>query len=287
MSFDDLPPQPSINATADAYALECLKRSREAAARTRCELDLPYGSDYWQKVDVYLPPGNGHRDLPVFMFLHGGGWCWGYKEWCGFMAPALLDLPAIFVSVSYRLLPDVSYPQPVEDAIAAVKWVQDHIATYGGAPGHILVGGHSAGGHIAALAALRPEWIAAAGAPPDAIKGVFCLSATFNRRMVDETRAPGHNPPGDPAAIAPDSPIALAANARMPFHIAWGGREHERLERSGRQMIAALQRAGCAVEHQVFPDDDHFSIHLKTGDAGDPWTLAVRRALARQPAKAA
>lgn len=279
MSFDDLPPQPPINTNADAYGEECLKRSRVVADTANALLDVPYGIDYWQKLDVYLPPGGDHRDLPVFLFLHGGGWCWGYKEWCGFMAPAFVDLPAIFVSVSYRLIPDVAFPSPVDDVAAATKWVWDHIAAYGGSRDRIVIGGHSAGGHIAALLAVKPDWLTKAGLPATAIKACVCLSTTFNRRMVSELIAPTHVQPGSPADIAPDSPIALASSAKVPFYITWGGREHERLERSGRQMIAALESAGCAVENEVFPEHDHFSIHLKTSDPNDPWTQAVHRYL--------
>lgn len=285
MSFDDLPPQPPINRNADAYAAECLRLSRAAAETTRCLLDVPYGPDYWQKIDIFLPPGRDHRDLPVFMFLHGGGWCAGYKEWCDFMAPPFVAMPAIFISVSYRLIPHVSYPQPVEDTAAAIKWVWDHIAEHGGARERIVIGGHSAGGHIAALVAVDTGWLRNAGLPDDAVKACMCLSATFNRRMISETLAPGHASPGAPEDIAPDSPIALAGAAKVPFHIAWGGKEHERLERTGRQMIAALERAGCPVEHEVFAACDHFSIHLKTRDPGDPWTRTVCRYLAVQPAK--
>ena len=58
--------------------------------------DVPYGADHWQCIDIYLAPQDGLRDLPVLLFLHGGGWSKGYKEWKGFMARYLTDLPAIF-----------------------------------------------------------------------------------------------------------------------------------------------------------------------------------------------
>lgn len=287
MSFDDLPPQPPINPKADAYGLECLRLSRAAAATARCLLDVPYGADYWQKIDIFLPPGRPARPVPIFMFMHGGGWCWGYKEWCSFMAPAFVAAPAIFISVSYRLIPDVAFPAAVEDTARAIKWVWDHIGEHGGDRERIVIGGHSAGAHIAALLAVQPRFLTQAGLPANAVKAAMCLSATFNRRMIDPRRAPDHVPAGEPADIAPDSPIALAAGAKVPFYIAWGGKEHERLERSGRQMIAALQQTGCPVDHVVFPADDHFSIHLKTANPDDPWTRTVLRYLQQQPAAAA
>ena len=203
------------------------------------------------------------------------------------MAPALVDLPAVFVSVSYRLIPDVSYPEPVNDCIQAVKWVTDHIAAYGGSPERIHVGGHSAGGQIAALMALHDDWLAAAGLPADVIKTVFCLSTTYNRRMVNPQAAPDHVPKEPMTAISPDSPIALADRAHTPFLIAWGGKEDERLERTGRQMIEALQRANCPVESHVFPDDDHFTIHLNTQHRDNWWTQRVREMMsATVPASA-
>jgi len=276
MSFDNLPPQPSIHARADEYGADCIRRSRLAAASTRCRLDVPYGPHDRQTLDVYLPSDAEARNLPVLLFMHGGGWTHGYKEWCGFTAPALVDLPCIYVAVSYRLIPDVAYPAPAIDCIAALKWVYDHVGELGGARDRIFVGGHSAGGHLAALMALQPEWLAEAGLPADIIRGVFCLSATLNRRMVNPAFAPSHVPPGSPTDVSDDSPIALAGRARAPFLISWGGNEHERMERSGRLMAEGLRRAQCPVEEQVFPEWDHFDTHVKNADAAAPWIMRVR-----------
>lgn len=281
MSFDDLPAQPPINPEADRYAAECLTLSRRAAESVRCELDIAYGSDYWQKLDVYLPRHRDIRDVPVLLFMHGGGWTHGLKEWCGFMAPALVDLPAIFISVSYRLLPQVAFPAPALDCIAALKWAHGRIADYGGSPRRFFVGGHSAGGQIAALMALRDDWLAEAGLPRDVVQACFCISTTFNRRMVNPDAAPDHVPKESFFEIAPESPLAFAERAHVPFLITWGDREHERLARTGRQMVQALERARCSVEWHALPDEDHFDTHLKTRDVGYLWTRRARHWMAR------
>jgi len=154
MAFDTLAPQPPINPNADVYAAEALRLSRAAADATRCELDLAFGSDPAQALDLYLPADAAARDLPVLMLMHGGGWTHGYKEWMGLNAPPLVTLPAIVASVSYRLKPAHPYPAALDDCIAALAWLHANVARFGGSPRRIFVGGHSAGGQLASLVAL-------------------------------------------------------------------------------------------------------------------------------------
>lgn len=275
MAFDNLAPQGPINPNADAYGAEALCLSREAARSTRCVLDVAYGSDPLQTLDIYLPDDREARGLPVLVFIHGGGWSHGYKEWMGLNAPPVVAFPAVFVSVSYRLHPKDPFPAPLEDCVAALAWCHRNIAVHGGSPDRLFVGGHSAGGQLAALVALRRDLIAAAGLPADVVRACFPVSSTFNRRVVNP-------PPGQPAPqydwneIHPESPIALAAGNRVPFYVVWGGREHERLGITGRRLVAALLEAGSRVEHVVFPEHDHFSIHLDQRRPDNPWVRKVR-----------
>ena len=263
-----------------SYETACLQLSQTAAKSARILRDIPYGADPRQRLDIFLPPQPGLRDLPVLLFMHGGGWTIGRKEWCGFMAPPLVSLPAIFVSVGYRLIPQVAYPEPLRDCIAALRWVVDHIGAHGGSTDRIFVGGHSAGGQIAALMTMRDDLLAEAGLAPAAIAAAFCLAGTFNRRMISPERAPEHVQPDPPDAIAAGSPLALAAQATRPIFIAWGDCDDPRLERTGTQMAAALQAANCPVETLRLPGCDHFTSHLNTANATDPWTARVRAMMA-------
>jgi hypothetical protein len=52
------------------------------------------------------------------------------------------------------------------------------------------------------------------------------------------------------------------------------------MERTGRQMIDALTATGCEVQPLIWPDDDHFNIHLNTRHADDPWVQRVRALMA-------
>ena len=109
---ETLKPQPPMSERAEEYTATALKLTREVQRRSRVELDVAYGGTDEQRLDLYLPNGPASEPVPVLLFMHGGGWTHGYKEWAGFMAPAIVCLPAILVSVGYRLAPQGQVSRP-------------------------------------------------------------------------------------------------------------------------------------------------------------------------------
>ncbi len=98
------------------------------------------------------------HDAPVLLQVHGGAWVLGNKEEQG--VPLMLHMAArgwVCVAINYRLSPRDPFPAHVIDVKRAIAWVKEHIADYGGDPGYVAVTGGSAGGHLAALAALTPN----------------------------------------------------------------------------------------------------------------------------------
>ena len=104
-------------------------------------------------VRVYTP--EGEPPFPIVVFFHGGGWVVGtldsYDPLCRALAAAV---PAVVVSVGYRLAPEHRWPAAAEDAYAATLWASRHAATLGGAQHRLAVAGDSAGGNLAAVVAL-------------------------------------------------------------------------------------------------------------------------------------
>jgi acetyl esterase/lipase len=105
-------------------------------------------------VRLYRPPAAGQ--LPVVVFIHGGGWIGGsldsFDEPCATLAKRV---GALVVSPDYRLAPEHPFPAATDDTLAVLRWAADHIAEFGGDPERIAVGGESAGANLAAVAALR------------------------------------------------------------------------------------------------------------------------------------
>jgi acetyl esterase len=109
-------------------------------------------------VRMYRPEGEG--PLPVLVWLHGGGWAVGTLDTFDTTLRALANASgALALSVDYRLAPEHPFPAAVDDALAAVRWASACAAELGGDPARIAVGGDSAGGNLATVAArhLRGE----------------------------------------------------------------------------------------------------------------------------------
>jgi acetyl esterase/lipase len=126
--------------------------------------DLAYDNDgdAAHVLDVLTASG-GTEGAPVMVFVHGGAWTIGSKEQqC---LPMLYELAArgwVVVTCDYRLSPKATWPDHVIDVKRVVAWARAHAAEFGGDPSVFLaISGNSAGGHLAALAALTPgatEW---------------------------------------------------------------------------------------------------------------------------------
>ena len=132
--------------------------------RVHVERDIVYHESAGRRgmLDVYRPAEVPLEGAPVLLQVHGGGWSIGRKDQQGI--PLMQYLAAkgwVCVAVNYRLAPRDRWPAQVEDVKRAIAWVREHIGAYGGDPGYLAITGGSAGGHLAALAALTPhrrEW---------------------------------------------------------------------------------------------------------------------------------
>jgi len=136
-------------------------------ARDVVETDADIGyvdgsDDPRQRLDVYRP--RAVRGWPVVVFVHGGYWVAQDKRYFspivglyGNVGRALARRGIGVVIPSYRLVPGVTFDDELSDVLAAVRWTIAHVAEHGGDPRFVVVGGGSAGGHLALLAAYTPN----------------------------------------------------------------------------------------------------------------------------------
>jgi acetyl esterase/lipase len=138
----------------------------------------PYERSRGLDLDVYYPPQASAA--PVVVFFHGGRWSLGNKTDFRFVGQALSSRGFIAVIPNVRKYPQVRFPDFVDDAAHAVRWARENARSYGGDPDQLFVMGHSSGAHIAALLALNPEYLKAAGADREQLRGMIGLAGAYD-----------------------------------------------------------------------------------------------------------
>ncbi len=114
--------------------------------------NISYGSDEkWNLLDVYRPKAMKSDSLPVIFSVHGGGWVYGDKELYRYYCMELASFGFVVVNFSYRLSPDIVYPEHLQDVNAAMRWTAARISEYGGDMDKLFLIGDSAGGQMAAM----------------------------------------------------------------------------------------------------------------------------------------
>jgi acetyl esterase len=217
-------------------------------------------------VRVHTP--EGEPPFPIVVWFHGGGWVVGsldtYDPLCRALAAAV---PAVVVSVDYRLAPEHRYPAAVEDAYAATLWASRNAAQLGGAQHRLAVAGDSAGGNLAAVVALGardrggpaiafqllvyPVLDAAADTASwrEHAEG-FHLTAAGMRWYWDHYL-------GGADGAAPDaSPLRAASLGGLPPALVICA-EHDVLRDEGEAYAARLRQAGVAATVSRYPGVVH------------------------------
>ncbi len=284
MNPDAFPPQepPAVQRVAD-YAADASAASREVMKRWQPQRRA-YGPHRSNVLDVFSEADTGAL-RPALIFFHGGAWVAGYPWWSSYMAPGVRQAGGILVTPTYRLAPEEKFPRQLQDVAAAIAWVFRNAAEFGIDPDRIVIGGHSAGGHLAALTCLHPTALPDAGVPHGAVKACMPLSSSFNLHYPDAAPGSGEERVykfllADRADDYAASPINYLSGSIPPFHIVHGERDFERIIRTSRDMAAAIQERHRPVCIEEWSGLDHFDTHLALRDPQHPWFARLRHVFA-------
>lgn len=265
-------------------------------AHARTIRDVPYVPDAGplQTLDLHVPRGLAIHPRPVVIAIHGGGWTVGDKSEQGFLQPKTRWLNRhgfIVASINYRLSPDVRHPAHVNDVRSAIAWVTRHISEYGGDPRNLYLLGHSAGAHLAALAAVDAPRLRAAGIDPTSISGVILIDgAGYDIPL--QLREDQVNPQIDRFITAAFTGKQRLQRDASPVHRIHGKPPpvlilHETLRhgfvRQAELLEAALTRHGGRVTRIPVPKKNHLTISRHLGRPRDPLTRVVTTFLVNTP----
>ena len=216
---------------------------------------IAYGDDPRQRLDLWAPRKPGHDHLPVVIFFYGGGWVVGERGEFGYVARSLAQRGFLAVMPDYRLAPHARFPDFIHDGAAALRWVRDNIAQFGGDPDRIAIAGHSAGGHLAALLALDPRYLEKEGLDPGLVKAAALLSTPTNFYPFIDPRAiaalGSHHDPDE------TQPINFARADAPPILLQTGTADITVRARNSQQLARALEKEGADVELKFYRGATH------------------------------
>jgi acetyl esterase len=222
-------------------------------------------------VKIFTPAGQG--PFPLVVYFHGGGWVIGspatHTKLCAELAEGA---GAVVVSVHYRLAPEHTPPAQLDDCVAAVRWAVDHAAELNADGSRIALAGDSAGGNLAACAALR---LRDEGGPRARLQLLLYGAFTGNndlpsviengegkiltRQMMDwfyrHYLSAGADPK-DPYIF----PINGDLRGLPPAHLIVGTLDP--LLDDSKLYAEALQKAGVPVKLSIYQDQPHIFLQL-------------------------
>jgi acetyl esterase/lipase len=223
------------------------------------------------RLDLFRP--EGVEGYPTVVFFHGGGLRNGSRRSGDLLAERFLPEGVGVVTVDYRLSPRAGCPAYLEDAAAAIAWTIDHVGESGGDPSRVFLSGHSAGGYLAAMVGLDPQYLSRFDHDPSELAGLLPISGQMitHSTVRAERSIPEDRPLIDAFApafhVRPDAPLilCLAGSDDLP------ARAEENT-----YFVATLQATGHDQSRcLIVPGRDHGSIYSRIADEDDPAATAM------------
>ncbi len=249
-----------------------------AAVRQRFggHLDLVFGASAGQKLDLFVPEGGGGV-APLLVFIHGGYWQSLDKGDFSYLAPHFLEAGIAFASINYDLAPQVRIPEMVRQTRAALAWLYRHATDYGVDAGRLHLSGHSAGGHLTAMA-LATDWSDTAafgpGLPDDLLKGGCSVSGLYDLepiRLSYQQAVLNINP----ESVERITPLNNLPARQVPLILALGSEESEQFHHQQSAFLAAWRGAGLSAEVVDLGGRNHFTAIDALGERNSQLFAAV------------
>ncbi len=213
--------------------------------------DIAYGPDPRQRLDIYVPEGQG--PFPVIVFTYGGSWDSGSKNDYGFVGRALASRGYVVAVADYRLVPAVHYPVFVDDVAAAIDWMNAHAGEFGGDPNRLFAIGHSAGAYNIVQAVLRNNLEAK-------VKAMVTLAGPFDFLPLDSPKSIAAF--SGVTELNETQPINRNLAAAPPILLLHGSADQTVRVRNSQSLYAAWQKVGRPAELKIYDGVSHVGIML-------------------------
>jgi acetyl esterase/lipase len=194
-------------------------------------------------MNIFMPRNSKLKQLPVLIFVHGGYWNSGRKGTYDLLGRNFARKGVVVVIPDYTLSPNTDYNGMAKQIAAVIQWTKDSISKHKGNPNEVFITGHSAGGHLGALAVMNPKY----GIDPKSISGIILNDAAG----LDMKYYLEENPPtavhnyittwtSSPVKWHDASPIYFLDKNTPPFLIYVGDKTYSSIKTTNKRFIDAL-----------------------------------------------
>ncbi len=264
--------------------LATLKDMRGSRAGVAASGGTPihYGSDAKQALDYY-PAKTTSANTPLVVFIHGGGWSVGDKaSGTGVKAEYFTAHGSAFATLNYRLVPNVTPADQAQDIATAIASMRKKASTLGFHPDRMILIGHSAGAHLAALVSSDPSYLKTAGVPMSSLRATVLLDGAgydVPRQMANaQNRAQFMYKQAFTSNPAIQKVLSPFYHAAFPNASQWLILHDAKRSDSGdqsRRLAAALNMSGAQATVISVPDSSHMEINRTLGIEGSFVTMKV------------
>jgi arylformamidase len=276
--IDQLSP-PCKSAIEERAAARIMDRGKQAGNGEKAKIpasatEYHYGSDPAQALD--FTPAAGNTKAPLVLFIHGGGWSVGNKRsGAEGKAEYYNGLGYAFTSINYRLVPQVKPGEQAQDIAAAIAYLRKNAGPLGFDHDRIVIMGHSAGAHLAALTASDTHYLGDAGVPLSSIRGAVLLDgAGYN--VSEQMSYPGNKLPkvyvdafsSDPATQKALSPVTYVGAPNVANWLILHVESRKDSGMQSRELSAGLTKNGAVTKVVPIPNSTHMSVNVDAGKAG-------------------
>jgi acetyl esterase/lipase len=240
-------------AVANLPEIRADRRLRSAKARRHRTglFDLRYGDTARERLDLFLCD---NPKAPTLAFIHGGYWQMGDKENFGFLAEGLLPHGFNLALIEYTLAPEARMDRIVAEVRRAILWLHAHLPEFGADRLQIYVAGHSAGGHLTAMASGL-----------DVVKGSLAISGIFDLEPI-RLNYLNEKLALDTSEARRNSPLLHIPKMLKPLVVAYGANELPELRRQSIEYADKLADRGLPASLLPIAGADHFTILEELSD---------------------
>ena len=251
-----------------SIALTAAAKGQAPHAETMKNIPYATNSHPRQTLDLYLPEGAWSQPVPLIVWIHGGAWKLGTKDWIN--VKHLVHEGYAIASIDYRMSGDAPFPAQIQDCNSALNFLLENAGRYGLDKNRVFIGGASAGGHLALMLGLardEKEFNADPGFRPRAILDFFGPSDMVAFPPGEDiTRLLGASASESPDKAMRASPLTYVSKSSAPVLILHGDQDESVPLQQSRALDAAMRKAGAGSELLIIKGAPHDGPLFETPD---------------------